>query len=148
MPTLQPSFNPGIALGPPAPPDHPPSNRLLLATRSTFKPRQMRCNAASQSRRRISSQLPLKFHEDRMAGSPRTVKVYSTLTMAMCMRNRTVLRRTRTRHLAARPSRTLDLDLGVTVKHSFLLLFQRHFNFGHLGLLGALGLLITFPILG
>ena len=69
------------------------------------------------------------------------------------MRNRTVLRRTRTRYLAARPSRTLDPGLGVTVKHSFLLLFSKTFlysfnTFGHLGLLGALGLLITFPVLG
>ena len=69
------------------------------------------------------------------------------------VRNRTVLCWTWTRYLAARPSRTLDPDLGVTVKHSFPLLFSKDilysFNtFGHLGLLGALGLLITFPVLG
>ena len=44
------------------------------------------------------------------------------------MRNCMVLRQTRTRHLAAWPSRTLDPDLGVTVKHSFPLLFQKTFN--------------------
>ena len=53
----------------------------------------------------------------------------------------------------ARPSQTPDPDLGVTVKHSFLLFLKDIFNislilFGHLRLLGALGLLITFPVLG
>ena len=54
---------------------------------------------------------------------------------------------------ALRPSRTLDPGLGITVKHSFPIILKRHFKysfntFGHLELLGALGLLITFPVLG
>ena len=64
-----------------------------------------------------------------------------------------MLRQTRTHYLAARPSRTLDPGLGVTVKHSFSFIILKDilysFNtFGHLGLLGALGLLIAFPVLG
>ena len=41
------------------------------------------------------------------------------------VRNHTVLCRTRTCYIAERPSRTLDLGLGVTVKHSFPLLFSK-----------------------
>ena len=67
------------------------------------------------------------------------------------VRNRMVLRRTRTRYLAARPSRTLDPGLGVTVKHSFPLFSKDiliFFNtFGHLGLLGTLGLFIACAVL-
>ena len=44
------------------------------------------------------------------------------------MRNRTVGARTRTRHLAARPSRTPNPGLGLTVKVPFLFYFKRHFN--------------------